>query len=129
MDLSTSTTLQTATMNVESPTGDNTDVQIELYSIDSDVYDSAMAEMREELVRLPDDTRKTSPEKRREIVARMYARCTKSWKGVEWQGKELELSVANAVMIYSNPGLSWLLDQVRRFMEGRRNFLPESSTD
>lgn len=129
MDLTKNTTEDTSTLKLVSPDGQETDIELTLYSADSDVHDAAAAELRDELLRLPEDSRKTSPEKRRTIVARMYAKCTKDWKGVQWKGKDLEFSLENATMIYANPGLSWIRDQVKRFMEDRRRFLPQNSRD
>lgn len=127
MDLSTLQTKQTSVLDLIGPNKEPTNISITLYSADSDVYDSAVAQMRDELVKLPSKASYTSPEQRRDIIAAMYARCTKEWEGLSWKGKELECTFENAKMIYAQPGLKWILDQVQAFMEKRSNFLDKSS--
>ena len=81
MDLSTLQTKQTSVLDLIGPNKEPTNISITLYSADSDVYDSAVAQMRDELVKLPSKASYTSPEQRRDIIAAMYARCTKEWEG------------------------------------------------
>ena len=52
---------------------------------------------------------------------------TIAWKGVLWEGKELDCTPENVRKIYSNDGFRWLVDQVDRFTKERSNYL--SSAD
>lgn len=59
----------------------------------------------------------------------MLADCTVAWTGIELEGKPLDCTRENAVLLYSNPGLGWLREQVDRFVGDRANFLkPPSAT-
>ena len=51
----------------------------------------------------------------------LLAGATKSWTNVQWEGKELECTEANALMLYSK--LRWLKEQVETFVSDRANFL------
>jgi hypothetical protein len=53
----------------------------------------------------------------------LLVKCTKGWDNVEWEGKALKFSAENAAMLYSNPTLSWLREQVDKFIADRGNFI------
>lgn len=122
MDLSTLETKQIETLHVKGPDGEDTDIKIQLYSADTDIYDEALAEMRDTMLEMRGDGKITA-EQRRTVNAVRLARCTKNWEGLDWQGEELPFSFENAKKLYANPGLKWLTDKINAFIERRENFL------
>lgn len=48
--------------------------------------------------------------------------CTVSWQGMELGGKPYECTPENVRELYSNPGYSWLVEQVDAFIQERSNF-------
>jgi len=50
------------------------------------------------------------------------AACTVNWKGMERDGKPYECTPQNVRELYSNPGYSWLVEQVDAFIQDRSNF-------
>lgn len=51
----------------------------------------------------------------------LLAVATRSWTGVQWEGKDLECNPANVTMVYTK--LRWLREQVDAFINDRANFL------
>jgi len=51
----------------------------------------------------------------------LLARCTKSWSGVIVEGKEIEFSYKNALMIYGR--FPWIKEQVDTAIGDRANFI------
>ena len=124
MDLSTLKTKDVETLHVKGPDGKETDITIDLYSSDSEVYDEAMAEWRDKLLgKKREKDEKVSVKESYELNAMKLARCTKGWSGLAYNGEELEFSFENAKMIYNEPGLRWLHDQVNNFITSRENYL------
>lgn len=66
----------------------------------------------------------TAEEQELEKVELLVA-CTISWKGVSMNGKELPCTPENARALYSNPGYSWLVEQIDEFVGDREHFLPK----
>jgi len=48
--------------------------------------------------------------------------CTVKWKGMELNGKPYECTPENVRELYSNPGYSWIVEQVDAFIQERSNF-------
>lgn len=48
---------------------------------------------------------------------------TIAWEGIDWNGGPFECTPENVRKIYSDPGFSWLVEQVDRFTAERSNFL------
>lgn len=121
MDLAKKETQDKATLEVKTIDGKKTDIRIELWSSDSDVYNDAQAEMRRKVIE--SGFAKMSGEESRQANALVLARCTAGWTGIQWEGKELKCTLANAKMLYNNPRLGWLRDQVYDFINRRENYL------
>lgn len=68
-----------------------------------------------------------SQDQLKERSARYAAKLTVSWDGVEWEGKPLEFSFDNAVMIYTKQ--EWVRQQVDKFQADRANFFNASPQD
>jgi len=51
----------------------------------------------------------------------LLAKCTRSWSGVELDGKELEFSTDNAVMVYER--FPWVKEQIDIAIGDRANFI------
>lgn len=126
MDLSQNLTQKTGTLNVKGPKGDDTGITIELYGADTDVYSQATADLLSARAKMPDDSGQKTQQARK-AIAEMYATCTAGWEGLDWKGEELLFSHENALMLYSQEGIKWLLDQIRKFINDRQNFLPDGS--
>jgi hypothetical protein len=121
MDLTSLTTLSTQVLKVIGPDKKPTDIEIELYSTDTEVYDEALAKFREIII--DKKVEKTTGTEARKLNAEILARCTKAWYNIQWEGTELEYSYENALMLYSNPKLRWLMEQVQAFHSKRENYL------
>jgi len=121
MDLTSLKTLSTQVLKVIGPDKKPTDIEIELYGTDTDVYDEALAKFRENIIDKKVD--KPTASDTRKLNAEILAHCTKNWKNIQWEGEELGFSFENAVMLYSNPKLRWLMEQVQSFHSKRENYL------
>jgi hypothetical protein len=49
--------------------------------------------------------------------------CTLGWEGIVMNGQEYPFNPDNAKTLYSDPGFSWLREQVDKFIADRANFL------
>lgn len=65
----------------------------------------------------------TAEEQEQEKVDLLVA-CTISWSGVVMNGEEIPFSPEAAKELYSNPGFSWLVEQIDEFIGDREHFLP-----
>lgn len=54
---------------------------------------------------------------------------TTGWTGIDFDGKALEFSKANARKIYADPRTEWIGEQVGPFALSRRNFAQNLQTD
>lgn len=57
----------------------------------------------------------------------VMAKLIRGWKGITWEGKALEFSHANAVMVLEK--LTWLADDIALFATNRANFFKVPPTD
>lgn len=66
------------------------------------------------------------PEDRRLETARMLAGYTLGWSGIAEGGQPVPFSEEAALKLYSDPALSWLVDQVVEAFATRANFIESS---
>lgn len=104
-------------------TGDELDATIRVVGMDSETYRKARRKMVDAMVkdqrgRRPKSVTDEEAEQRR---AEAVAAITVSWSGLQWEGKPLDCTFENAVMVYTKR--PWVLEQVEGFAEDRANFL------
>ena len=115
---------QGAAMQVLHPvTNVPTGVEITLAGADSDVYRRAQRTWANKQMDRLMKRRGNNPsvEEIEERSLDIMARCTLSWKDVEFKGKKLPCNYENAIMLYRE--LPWLREQVDEFINDRANFL------
>jgi hypothetical protein len=106
---------------------DNTPIGITITvaGIDSDLYRKTANKMqnkRTQRIKPGQPFAYTAEEQEADRI-KLAAACTLAWTGVVMNGEELPCTPDNVMALYSNPGFSWLLDQVNAFMGDRANFL------
>lgn len=109
---------------------DGEQAYIELAGMDSEVYREAERKLRDAFV---DEALKRDTEEFKMDVrdiegysSRLFAECTVSWSGIDWEGEPLECTYENALMLYTAEGLHWLWSDVNKFISRRRNFKKKS---
>ena len=124
-DLSKFSLSQTSYIRVKTPDGKVSDLEIELYNKFTKQYERARAAtLRIGVEKLVENKREQmDTDEVRDQIALMLAKCTASWKNLEWDGEQVPFSEEKAYEIYSDPGFEWLLDQVDNFVHSSRNFL------
>lgn len=119
MDISLLTQNDTADCTIVDPaTGLDTDIVITVYGQDSMQYRSEL---------LAAARKESKDDELNERGLEFLAKLTKSWEGVEYEGKPLKLTLENAIFVYSTSGT--IRKQVDRFIAETRNFMPPRSTD
>lgn len=112
-------------------TADGTVLTITLLGRDSDAFIRAERAAKSKAFEQVTKKGKFNPAESDQQTAETLAACTTAWSGipVAWltEGGEdespAEFSRANAVALYTNPGLRWLKEQVDEFVGDRANFL------
>ena len=123
MDLSTAFPLDLITVNIKDPKGKPTDISLTLagpahaatIAVDRAQAD-AVLKAKGEKPTLDQFFSETEDE----LVGR-----TLGWANVSWQGAELPFSPDNARMLYTNPKLAWLRNQVSRSLRDVNLFFPD----
>jgi hypothetical protein len=108
-------------------------VSIMLLGKDSNTFIQAEEANRDETMANMTEGAKFSSAEQRLKGAEILASCTTGWSGVP-QGwldgtnneEPAEFSRANAIKLYMNPGVTWVRDQVDKFVGTRANFLTAS---
>lgn len=66
-----------------------------------------------------------TPEESDAQAIELLMSATKSFRGLVLEGRDVDVSMARA--IYSDPGYSWIREQVAAAMQDRNNFLPKGA--
>lgn len=110
-------------------------VTITVRGRDSDAFIKAENEARNRAVERTSKAVKFSAAASDLEACQTLARCTTGWQGVPagWlDGSDneapAEFSYDNAVALYTNPGVSWIREQVDQFVAARVNFLKSAPT-
>lgn len=121
MNLSDYQLEDTSTLKIRLPDGSQSDIEIDLYHQHTQHYRREQAKLLRAAAEGGDIEGKS---------VELLASCTKGWRNIAWEGKELVFSRENALKLYSKPGLGWLVDQVDKFIHRPGNFLgkPKSSS-
>ena len=101
-------------------------IKITLAGADSDIYRRFMAKIANKARQRIKPGRPYTPptqEEDRENAVNLLVACTLGWEGIIMRGEEYPFSPENARVLYSDPGFSWLYDQVDGFIQDRANFL------
>ncbi len=100
----------------------DTGAALVLFGMDSSFYKAARAELDARNKALG---RPLSPEETRDQTAELLARCTKGWRGLDENGKEIPFSQAKAKELYlAYPELA---DRAAAFIFNRANFFGNAS--
>jgi hypothetical protein len=123
MDLSSLALEQTAEMILKDPvSGVDTDAVIVLYGKDSKQYrDSFAVQAKKAAAMKSSDS--DYQEKLSELGLDIFIKCTKDWRNVGLDGKELECTPENVTMLYKDERFVWIHNQISAFMEKRANFM------
>lgn len=123
MDLSSLALEQTAEMILKDPvSGVDTDAVIVLYGKDSKQYRDAFALQAKKAAAMKASD-SDYQEKLSELGLDIFIKCTKDWRNVGLDGKELECTPENVAMMYKDERFVWIHDQISAFMEKRANFM------
>ena len=123
MDLSSLALEQTAEMILKHPvTGVDTDAVIVLYGKDSKQYRDAFAVQAKKAAAMKSSD-SDYQEKLSELGLDIFIKCTKDWRTVGLDGKELECTPENVAMLYKDERFVWIHNQIAAFMEKRANFM------
>lgn len=107
-------------MDIEHPiTGEVLDIKIKVAGIDSNIYRKKLREQQNKRIR-KGFKNITAEELEAEAIELLVA-CTLDWKGVEYEGQELECNPENIRKIYKE--FPWIREQVDLFINDRANFL------
>lgn len=107
-------------LELEHPvTGEPLGIKIKLAGVDSDIYKKQLRKLQDR--RLRKGLRTITAEEFEEEQLQLLVACTLDWKGMIYEGKELEPTKENIRMIYEKFG--WIREQVDNFIGDRRNFL------
>jgi len=116
MDLALLITSDTAECVISDPfTGKETDVVITIHGSYSDRYMKAL--------RKAASTKRETEEEIASASFNFFADLVDGWKGIQVEGKDLEYSHENAVMVFKASGD--IRKQVKNFIEDNKNFLPK----
>lgn len=114
MDLALLTSSDTADCVITDPfTGETTDVVMSLYGSYSDQYSKA--------IRKAASAKRETEDEVNEASFIFFADLTANFSGIQVDGKDIEFSHANAVMIYKASGD--IRKQVKNFIGDNKNFL------
>lgn len=103
-------------------TKSDTGAALVLFGMDSSFYKAARAEIDQRNKALG---RALSPEENRDQTAELLSRCTKGWRGLTENGKEIPYSQAKAKELYlAYPELA---DRAAAFVFNRANFFGNAS--
>lgn len=123
MDLSSLALEQTAEMILKDPvSGVDTDAVIVLYGKDSKQYRDAFALQAKKAAAMKASD-SDYQEKLSELGLDIFIKCTKDWRNVGLDGKELECTPENVAMLYKDERFVWIHNQIAAFMEKRANFM------
>jgi len=123
MDLSSLALEQTAEMILKDPvSGVDTDAVIVLYGKDSKQYRDAFAVQAKKAAAMKASD-SDYQEKLSELGLDIFIKCTKDWRNVGLDGKELECTPENVAMMYKDERFVWIHNQISAFMEKRANFM------
>ena len=121
MDLSTLLPLDEIVLAIKDPRGAPTDITITLAGPAHPVTLAVDRAQADERFKAKEDP--TLDQFLDEFQNDMVSR-TLGWENVAWQGAPLPFSVDNARMLYANPSLSWLRNQVSKSLRDVNLFFP-----
>lgn len=123
MDIGQLTTSETAECVIKNPvTGDDTDIVIILYGQDSKKFRELVKAQAKIAAELKGKGKELEDSIERD--ADYLAELTAGWRNVEFDGKHLEFSKANAVLVYTMSAP--IRNQVNLFIARTVNFLPKA---
>lgn len=123
MDLSTFEHSETATVKIRDPFGAWTDIEVEVYGRDSQVYRRAVAEARKQAADKDDEKAQA------ENGARIIQSCIKGWKNVQFKGKAIKPNTAAALKLLADPDYDWFNIQLLNAIQNRALFFTKSGSD
>lgn len=94
--------------------------EIDLYSSDAD-RPLSVRRMQEKMRLKSRNPMKLDIDQIRSDALDVLAACTVAWRGVEWDGVEMECTPANAKKLYE--AIPWLRGEVDKFVDEVSNFL------
>jgi hypothetical protein len=112
-----------ATLNIEGPFGEPTDIKFEVLSLDNERSAKAFRKIGSMIManRTPDQ------EEVHQINVEAYAACIVGWSGLTENGVEIPYSPEKALEMMRDDRLSFLRAQVERFAAQRANFFRSNS--
>lgn len=120
MDLSSVALKPYSDLIIKHPvSGIATDIVIELYGKDSKKH----REIWQDLLKLAASEKANGKVDFEALALDVYVKCTRGWRNLSLDGKELECTEENIRLVYTDERFSWLHDQVITFMESRENFI------
>lgn len=119
MDLSNYKTTDAEWVLITDPLGNPTDIKILIASRDSDVF-------RKQTRKISELERKRGTKGLKAVeTERMWietlAKCTLEWENLEDDGKNIPLTLENAIEIYTK--YPFVMEQILNFIQDRENFL------
>ena len=111
-------------------TNEDLDITINVLGKDSDEFQKvSRAQSKKRLAKMNKGGFRSSgmvfPEEIEQDGIQLLAACTRAWKGVVIDGKEVACNLDNAVMVYER--FPWLKEQVDTAIGDRANFIKGSS--
>lgn len=101
--------------------GFDTDIKIKLAGLDSHRYREHVRRIANKRMANKKNAKQTF-EQLEHQTAELFAMLTIDWEGIEENGAELTCNFENAMRIYLDPNLKFLVDQVDEFVNERSNF-------
>lgn len=81
--------------------GNETDCKIEVLGVGSRIHKQAQAKIDSQMAIFEKRGKKMDDDQSNDLYIEMLAKCTKGWKNVEEDGKQVEFSYDNAVDMYT----------------------------
>lgn len=122
LDLATLSVAEETWVEIEHPsTAEPVGIQIKVAGSDSEIYKKQMRKQQDK--RLKRGFRKVNSEQLETEGRELLVACTLDWKGVVYNGEELECNAENVRWLYKT--YSWIKDQVDNAIGDVSNFLGE----